>query len=94
MESKEEELKYKVPKAPRPKITIIPKEISAIKLIEIDDDSDSSQNEKKSNSSKIIEKYNDDPYLSDDKFQDSFDDEFGDEYETKPDSGKINLAEK
>ena len=89
MESKEEEFKYIVPKAPKPKITIIPKQISFIKLIEIDDDSDSSQNEKKSNSSKISEKYNNDPYLSDDKFQDSFDDEFEDENETNPDSGKL-----
>ena len=54
MASKEEEENNKiiVPKSPHPKINIIPKKISYINLIEIDDDSDSSQNEKVSKSPK------------------------------------------
>ena len=39
------ENKYIVPKAPKPKITIIPKKISYINLIEADDNSESSQHE-------------------------------------------------
>ena len=97
MASKEEEKDnniYIVPKSPRPKITTIPKQISSINLIEIDDDSDSSQNEEKTNkSTKIKEKYGDDSYLSDDRYEDSYDEEFGDGCETNPDSGKMGFAE-
>ena len=45
MSSKEEKNKNIVPKAPRLKITTIPKKISYIYLIEADDDSESNENE-------------------------------------------------
>ena len=80
-----------IPKTPKPKITKIPKNISYINLIEADDDSDSSQNEKLSNFPEIKEKKNDKGYLSDDRYKDSFDEDFGNESETHPDSGKAKL---
>ena len=51
-EQNKNKYKYIVPKAPKPKITIIPKNISYINLIEVDDDSESSQHEELSVSSK------------------------------------------
>ena len=90
---KEENNKIIVPKAPQPKINIIPKKISNINLIEIDDDSDSSQNEKVSKSPKKKPKCFDDSYLSDDRYDDSFDEEFGSECETNIDSRKTKFAE-
>ena len=89
----ENKIKYIVPKAPIPKVTIIPKKISYLNLIEVDDDSDSSQQGNLSISSKKNEKFKEDPYLSDDRYEDSFDEEFGDGYETNPDSGNIKLTE-
>ena len=89
----ENKIKYIVPKAPIPKVTIIPKKISYLNLIEVDDDSDSSQQGNLSISSKKNEKFKEDPYLSDDRYEDSFDEEFGDGYETNPDSGNIKLNE-
>ena len=86
-------IKYIVPKAPIPKVAIIPKKISYLNLIEVDDDSDSSQQGNLSISSKKNEKFKEDPYLSDDRYEDSFDEEFGDGYETNPDSGNIKLTE-
>ena len=88
------------PKAPRPKIKIIPKIPSVIKLIEVDDDSDSECEIEKQqtnlsnckNCKKQLNKYKDDPYLSDDRYEDSFDEEFG-ECETNPDSGKMKMDE-
>ena len=99
MEKKEEEKEtniYVVPKKPIQKIKIIPKTMSSIQLIEVDDESDSSQNEGKPNTSaKNKEKCfaDDNSYLSDDRYEDSFDEEFGDGCETNPDSGKMKLAE-
>ena len=89
----ENKIKYIVPKAPIPKVTIIPKKISYLNLIEVDDDSDSSQQGNLSISSRKNEKFKEDPYLSDDRYEDSFDEEFGDGYETNPDSGNIKLTE-
>ena len=89
----ENKIKYIVPKAPIPKVTIIPKKISYLNLIEVDDDSDSSQQGNLSISSKKNEKFKEDPYLSDDRYEDSFDEEFGDGYETNPDSGNFKLTE-
>ena len=88
---------YIVPKAPRPKAKIIPKIPSYIKLIEVDDDSSSEsekekQKQKLSNCTKQSNKYKEDPYLSDDRYEDSFDEEFG-ECETNPDSGKMKINE-
>ena len=85
------------PKAPRPKIKIIPKIPSYIKLIEVDDDSDSESEKEKQqpnlyNCKKQLNKDKDDQYLSDDRYEDSFDEEFG-ECETNPDSGKIKINE-
>ena len=89
------ENKYIVPKAPKPKFTIIPKNISYINLIEVDDDSESSQHEELSvsskNSKKMVEKYKDDGYISDDRYEDSFDEEFGEGCETNPDSGNMKF---
>ena len=89
----ENKIKYIIPKAPIPKVTIIPKKISYLNLIEVDDDSDSSQQGNLSISSRKNEKFKEDPYLSDDRYEDSFDEEFGDGYETNPDSGNIKLTE-
>ena len=87
--------KYIMPKAPIPKINIIPKNISYINLIEVDDDSESSQHEEifasTKNSKKIIKKCMDDGYISDDRYEDSFDEEFGEGCETNPDSGNMKL---
>ena len=97
MTSKEEQNKNIVPKAPRPKITTIPKKISYINLIEVDDDSDSSENEIELGVKKMTipsikkEKYKDDGYLSDDRYEDSFDEEFGEGCETNPDSGNAKM---
>ena len=95
---KEENInKYIVPKAPKPKITIIPKNISYINLIEVDDDSESSQHEELSvaskNSKKIVKKCMDEGYISDDRYEDSFDEEFGEGCETNPDSGNMKLTD-
>ena len=81
-----------MPKAPRPKMNKIPKIISFIKLIEVDDDSDSDQEKSTSinYTKKCAKMKDDDPYLSDDRYEDSFDEEFG-ECETNPDSGKANI---
>jgi len=90
MSAKEEEKKLIVPKAPKKqKNTAIPKTISYLNLIEVDDDSDSSQNERESISPKKKEKCTDDGYLSDDRYEDSFDEEFGEGCETNPDSGNV-----
>ena len=86
--------KYIVPKAPKPKINIVPRIISHINLIEVDDDSESSQPERSSNSSLKHEKMKDEGYISDDRYEDSFDEEFGDGCETNPDSGNSDLAKK
>ena len=86
-----EEKNIIVPKAPKPKITPIPKSISYLNLIEVDDDSESSQIERVSISSIKKEKCKEDGYLSDDRYEDSFDEEFGDGCETNPDSGKEKL---
>ena len=87
--------KFIVPKAPKPKVNIIPKTISYINLIEVDDDedSDSSQIGSISISSKKIEKCQENSFLSDDRYEDSFDEEFGDGCETNPDSGNMKLWE-
>ena len=84
--------KYIAPEAPKPKSNIIPKIISHINLIEVDDDSESSQHERSSNSSVKYEKTKDEGYLSDDRYEDSFDEEFGDGFETNPDSGNTNYT--
>ena len=97
MTSKEEQNKNIVPKAPRPKITTIPKIISYINLIEVDDDSDSSENDIEVDSKKVIipskkrDKCKADGYLSDDRYEDSFDEEFGKGCETNPDSGNAKM---
>ena len=81
------------PKAPRPKMNKIPKIPSYINLIEVDDDSDSDSESQKpniSNFTKKCDQLKDDPYLSDDRYEDSFDEEFG-ESETNPDSGKTKI---
>ena len=96
MTSKEEN-NIIVPKAPKPKNTSIPKKISYINLIEVDDDSESGQNEidinieKVSISSKKAEICKYDGYLEDDRYEDSFDEEFGNECETNPDSGNTKI---
>ena len=81
-----------VPKAPKPKNNKIPKKISYINLIEIDDDeSDSEEShhlDNNSNSSLKKEKCKYDGYFSDDRYEDSFDEEFM-ESKTNPDSGNI-----
>ena len=96
MTSKEEFKNYIVPKAPRPKITTIPKKMSYINLIEADDDSESNEDEveieRVSISSKKLTKCKDEGYLSDDRYEDSFDEEFGDGCETNPDSGNTKMA--
>ena len=84
--------KYIPPKAPKPKSNIIPKIISHINLIEVYDDSESSQHRKSSTSSIKYEKTKDEGYISDDRYEDSFDEEFGDGCETNPDSGNINFT--
>ena len=91
MSAKEEEKKLIVPKAPKKqKNTAIPKAISYLHLIEVDDDSDSSQNERVSISPKKKEKCHN-GYLSDDRYEDSFDEEFGEGCETNPDSGNVKV---
>ena len=91
------ENKYIIPKAPKPKITIIPKNISYINLIEADDDSESSQHEELSlsskNTKKMAKKCNDDGYISDDRYEDSFEKEFGEGCETNPDSGNMKFTD-
>ena len=82
--------KYTAPKALNPKSNIIPRIISHINLIEVDDDSESSQPGRSSTSSVIFEKNKDKGYISDDRYEDSFDEEFGDGCETNPDSGNAN----
>ena len=95
---KNEQIKFIVPKAPKPKITTIPKKISYINLIEVDDDDDySEQNEVETVpvSTKNKEICKEDGYLSDDRYADSFEEEFGDGCETNPDSGNVKkLSEK
>ena len=91
MEKNEEKKEIKVPKAPKPKMTSIPKKISYLNLMEVDDDSESSLKETVSIPSKNIEKCKNDGYLSDDRYEDSFDEEFGDGCETNPDSGNNKL---
>ena len=94
MATTEEKNKYLCPKAPKPKITAIPKKISYINLIEADDDSDSDSSKihkNISNYSKKFEKCNEEEYLSDDRYEDSFDEEFGDGCETNPDSGNAKM---
>ena len=83
--------KYIPPKAPIPKSNIVPKIISHINLIEVDDDSESSHG-RSSTSSVKYEKNKDEGYFSDDRYEDSFDEEFGDGFETNPDSGNTNLS--
>ena len=83
---------YIVPKAPKPKINIIPRIISHINLIEVDDDSESSQHERSSKTSVKYENMKDEGYISDDRYEDSFDEEFVDGCETNPDSGKANFT--
>ena len=84
----------KMPKAPKPKINSIPKKISYINLIEVDDDeSDSDQNKSQKNFSCCdlkIEKCELKGYLSDDRYEDSVDEEFPN-YETNPDSGNMKM---
>lgn len=99
MSSKEEQNKNIVPKAPRLKITTIPKKISYIYLIEADDDSESNENEveikRVSVSKNKFCKGKEEGYFSDDRYEDSFDEEFGDGCETNPDSGNTKImAEK
>ena len=92
MATTEEKNKYLCPKAPKPKITAIPKKISYINLIEADDDSDSCQNEREVERISYTKgKFKNDGYLSDDRYEDSFDEEFGDGCETNPDSGKTKI---
>ena len=95
MNEAENDYKYIVPKAPKPKMTIVPRKISIINLIEADDDSDSDSSKihkNISNYSKKFEKCNEEEYLSDDRYEDSFDEEFG-QCETNPDSGNIKIIE-
>ena len=95
MNEVENDYKYIVPKAPKPKMTIVPRKISIINLIEADDDSDSDSSKihkNISNYSKKFEKCNEEEYLSDDRYEDSFDEEFG-QCETNPDSGNIKIIE-
>ena len=94
MTKKEDDKKLIVPKAPKQKITPIPKKISYINLMEADDDSDLSQDESLSISPKRMEKCKDDGYFSDDRYEDSFDEEFGDGCETNPDSGNAKILMK
>ena len=91
MARKEEDTKLIVPKAPKQKITPIPKQISYLNLMEADDDSESSHEERVSISPKKMEKCKDDGYISDDRYEDSFDEEFGDGCETNPDSGNVKI---
>ena len=91
MTKKEDDKKLIVPKAPKQKITPIPKQISYINLMEADDDSESSEEERVSISPKKMEICKDDGYLSDDRYEDSFDEEFGDGCETNPDSGNAKI---
>ena len=86
--------KYIAPKAPKPKSNIIPKIISHINLIEVDDDSESSRNGRSSDASVKNEKTKDEGYISDDRYEDTFDVEFGDGFETNPDSGNTNYTKK
>ena len=95
MNEAENDYKYIVHKAPKPKMTIVPRKISIINLIEADDDSDSDSSKihkNISNYSKKFEKCNEEEYLSDDRYEDSFDEEFG-QCETNPDSGNIKIIE-
>ena len=95
MNEVENDYKYIVRKAPKPKMTIVPRKISIINLIEADDDSDSDSSKihkNISNYSKKFEKCNEEEYLSDDRYEDSFDEEFG-QCETNPDSGNIKIIE-
>ena len=84
----------KIPNAPKPKVNSIPKKISYINLIEVDDDeSDSDQNNSQKNLSCCnlnLEKCELKGYLSDDRYEDSVDEEFPN-YETNPDSENMKL---
>ena len=84
----------KMSKTPKPKINSIPKKISYINLIEVDDDeSDSDQNKSQKNFSSgnlKIQKCELKGYLSDDRYEDSADEEFPN-YETNPDSGNMKM---
>ena len=93
MNDVENKYMYVVPKAPKPKINIVPRKISNINLIEVDDDSDSDSESNQihkniSNYCRKLEKCEDNDYLSDDRYEDSFDENFG-QCETNPDSGNI-----
>ena len=84
-----------ISKAPKPKIKSIPKKISYINLIEVDDDeSDSEQNNSHKNlynSDLKLEKCEKKGYLSDDRYEDSADDEEYKNCETNPDSGNMKM---
>ena len=87
----EEEKKIIVPKAPKQKKKPIQKKISFINLMEADDNSDSSLEERLSISPKKMGKCKDNGYVSDDRYEDSFDKDFGDGCETNPDSGNVKI---
>ena len=87
----EEEKNLIVPKAPKQKIIPIQKKISYINLMEVDDNSESSEEGRISKSPKIMEKCKNDGYFSDDRYEDSFDEEFRDGCETNPDSGNMKI---
>ena len=83
----------KIPKAPRPKLDKIPRKISYMELIEVDDDSDSQSSQNitvPQNKVKLSGKKPLNDSFDDDRYEDSFDEEFG-QSETNPDSGKLNI---
>ena len=95
MSSDKQDLKNenKMPKAPKPKLNKIPRQISYINLIEAEDDSDSDSNQNKTvlqNKVKLSRQKSIKDSFDDDRYEDSFDEEFG-ECETNPDSGNLNL---
>ena len=84
----------KIPQSPKPKINSIPKTISYINLIEVDDDeSDSDQNNSQENFGCLVLKLKKSElkgYLSDDRYEDSADEDFLN-CETNPDSGNMKM---
>ena len=95
MSSDKQDLKNenKMPKAPKPKLNKIPRQISYINLIEAEDDSDSDSSQNKTvlqNKVKLSRQKSIKDSFDDDRYEDSFDEEFG-ECETNPDSGNLNL---
>ena len=96
LNDKKNESSYQVPRAPKPINNIIPKVPSYINLMEVDDDSDSDNEQypKLLDNKNKYEKQANDGYISDDRYDDE--DEFKEtdfNLEIKPNSGNLKNDE-